>query len=112
MADRRLVDNLNALVKHPAKPRERLPAVGSPGALAGRGTGKRVGIGTGTSTGIASPLTEPDYAAREYHPDQVVTSTDGVFTLEIAPLAAIELVDALGTPVRIEYAAPLPPPPP
>ena len=107
MADRRLVDNLNALVKHPAKPRERLQPVGAPGVLAGRGTARRVGVGTGA--GIASPLTEPDYAAREYHATVTLPTTDGVFTIEIEPLAAIELTDANSAPVRIEYAAPPPP---
>lgn len=107
MADRRLVDNLNALVKHPAKPRERLPAVGSPGALPGRGTGKPGGVGSGT--GIASPLTEPDYATRTFHAAVTLTTTDGVFTLEIEPLATIDLLDRNSNPVRIEYAAPPPP---
>lgn len=106
MADRRLVHDLNRVVTHPPKPPERLAPVGSPGTLPGRGTGKPSTAGTGT--GIASPLTEPDYTLREHHPDVVLTSSDGVFTLEVQPLAAIELVDANGTPVRIEYAAPPP----
>ena len=110
MADRRLVDDLNRVVTHPPKPPERLAPAGSPGALPGRGTGKP-GDGNGGS-GIASPLTEPDYAARQYHPDLILTSSDGVFTIEVQPLAVLVLRDALGLPVRIQYAAPPPPAPP
>lgn len=110
MADRRLIDDLNRVVVHPPKPRERLPAVGSPGTLPGRGTGT-AGSGTGPA-GIASPLTEPDYLKREYHADLILSSSDGVFTLELKPLKAIELLDARSQPVRVVYAQPVDPPPP
>ena len=107
MADRRLVDDLNGLIKHPAKPRERLGPAGSPGALPGRGTGKRVAVGTGN--GIATPLNEPDYSKRKFHPAVNLPSSDGVFIFEIEPLAALEMVDAASRPLRVQYAAPPPP---
>lgn len=113
MTDQRLKDDLNRLIDHPPKAREPLPPAAGQAAIPGFG---RAGVSTNraatTTAGIASPLTEPDYAAREYHAEVVLTSSDGVFTIEVQPLAAIELVDALGTPVRIEYAAPPPPTPP
>lgn len=42
--------------------------------------------------GIASPLTETDNS-RTYHPPQVVTSSDGVFTFYVEPVASATFVD-------------------
>jgi len=108
MADRRLIDDINRVVSHPPKPRDRLAPAGSPGALPGRGTGKPGGPGAG----IASPLTEPDVNQRKYHPEQVYPSTDGVFWLGIEPIAKLVLKDANGAEVVIFYASDPPPPPP
>lgn len=47
---------------------------------------------SGGGGGIASPLTES--AAREYHPAQVVYSSDGLFALKITPLKKITFTDA------------------
>ena len=100
MTDRRLKDDLNRLI-------DPLPPAAGQAAIPGFG---RAGVSTNraatTTAGIASPLTEPDYAAREYHAEVVLTSSDGVFTIAVQPLAAVELTDANAAPVRIEYAAP------
>lgn len=109
MTDRRLKDDLNRLVDHPPKARQPLPPAVGKAAIAGFG---RAGPAAQGGGGIASPLTEPDYAARQYHPDLILTSSDGVFTIEVQPLAVLVLRDALGLPVRIQYAAPPPPAPP
>lgn len=106
MADQRLVADLNRLIRTPPAPRPRLAPVTPPGSLPGRSSASPAAAATGTTAGIASPLTEPDYTAREYHAATVLTTTDGVFTLEIEPLAAVALQDANSAAVRIEFAAP------
>lgn len=105
MADRRLPDNLNRLVKHPPKPAERLAPVAGPGALPGRFKAAPGDAGAG----IASPLTEPDYSARTFHPDVIVESSDGLFTFKIKPTRQIAMTDANGRSVVFIYAAPPPP---
>lgn len=109
MTDRRLIEDINRVITHPPRAREPLPPAAGQAAIPGVGRGERSPAGGG---GIASPLTEPDYAARQYHPDLILTSSDGVFTIEVQPLAVLVLRDALGLPVRIQYAAPPPPAPP
>lgn len=104
----RTVSDLNNLVKHPPRPKAPRPSVspaGPTGSIGGRGVAVPPPQG-GVSAGIASPLTEPNYARRGYHPAVVLTSSDGAFTIEVQPLAHIELEDALGLPVEIEFAAP------
>lgn len=58
------------------------------------------------TAGIASPLTEPDVTAREYHDTQLVTSADGLFTLPVKPVKKLVMADANGAEVVIEFAAP------
>lgn len=71
---------------------------------AGTATSKTAaGQGSG---GIASPLTETAYADRTFHPEQAMTSTDGIFTLKIKPVKTINLTDAGGAAVTIEFKAP------
>lgn len=60
------------------------------------------------SAGIASPLTEPDVTAREYHDTQLVTSADGLFTLPVKPLKKLVMADANGAEVVMELAQPEP----
>jgi hypothetical protein len=57
------------------------------------------------SAGIASPLVEQDYAERTWHAAYDLTTTDGVFTFAVEDLAAIQLADANGQPVVIQFAA-------
>lgn len=57
-----------------------------------------------TSAGIASPLVEPDYAERVWHAAYDLTTTDGVFTFTVEDLAVIQLADANGQPVEIQFA--------
>ena len=63
-------------------------------------------LGAGGSGAIASPLTEPDSGTRTHHPPVTITSTDGLFVLEIEPLKDIDLKDAKDQDVRITYDAP------
>ena len=102
MADRRLIDDLNRVVVHPPKQRERLGPAGAPGALPGRGTGKP----GDASAGIASPLTEHDYTKRTFQPAMIIESSDGLFTFKLKPVKRIVMTDAGGRVVEFIYAAP------
>lgn len=51
---------------------------------------------TGTGGGIASPVTETSYAAREFYDSKYITSPDGIFVLEIEPVKKITMLDADG----------------
>ena len=110
MADRRLVDDLNRVVQHPPKPRERLTPAGSPGALPGRGTGKP-GDSTGGS-GIASPLTEQPAKTIEIIKTIAITGGDG--EVDLAQMTDVTFLDAEGREVRFILKPddrPLPVPP-
>lgn len=72
-------------------------------ATRGRGVWKEPAK-TGTG-GIASPVTEPAFAAREYWPAGLVSS-DGLFVLP-APKKLV-MTDAGGSEVIFEYANPAP----
>lgn len=104
MTDRRLIDDINRVITHPARTREPLPPAAGQAAIPGRGEGKPTAGGSGG--GIASPLTEPDAAERTYHPEQALTSSDGVFTIMIEPLQRLVLQDANSAEVVVEYAIP------
>lgn len=93
MTDRRLIDDLNRVITHPARAREPLPPAAGQAAIPGRGEGKPTAAGTG-SGGIASPLTEIDYADRQWHPEIAVASSDGVFALMIEPIKQVTFRDA------------------
>lgn len=68
-----------------------------------RGQSDRAGQ---TGGGIASPLTEEDIAKREYYPDRLITSSDGLFTLVVKPIKAVYMRDASGATVELRFAEP------
>jgi len=104
---RQLVDDVNRiLVASGLRPRL-LPAAGRK-AVPGRGKGLPAAKAKASASGIASPLTEPNPATRTYYAEAAVASSDGVFTLMIAPLHRIDLQDANAAPVQINYANPAP----
>ena len=73
------------------------------------GTGFERGTGTdgGTGAGIISPVTEPSAATRQYFsPPRTITSTDGVFTIEVRDLRSIDMEDADGNEVQFVLAQP------
>lgn len=89
----------------PQKTRKTLKPVQAVGALPasqGRGVYKPPAA-TGTG-GIASPLTEPDYSAREWWPNGLLSS-DGLFVLPAAK--RIVMTDANGAEVIFDYAEPV-----
>lgn len=60
---------------------------------------------SGTGGGIASPLTETDYAQREFHPSKTLWTSDGYFSWEVKPPKKIVQVDANGAEVVQQFAA-------
>ena len=56
--------------------------------------------------GIASPLTEASYAAREFHPAQALSTSDGLFVWEFEPLKKVVMTDANDAPVVQIFAEP------
>lgn len=62
---------------------------------------------TGGGGGIASPLTEASYAAREYWPVEVLTSSDGLLTFRVKPIKKIVQADASSAEVVQQFAQPV-----
>lgn len=59
--------------------------------------------GTTGSGGIASPLTESSYAERVYYAAKNVTTTDGLFTMNVRHLQQISLLDANNAAVVMKF---------
>jgi hypothetical protein len=112
MIDRRTgqsqADEINALIREPRK-RPGLRALEPRGAIAaqrGRGIYDPVAAGHSGGGGIASPLTEGDYAARTYWGERSITSSDGLLTIRIKAIKAITMTDASGAEVIQQFAEP------
>lgn len=71
----------------------------------GIGSAPATGASVSSSAGIASPLTETD-GTRTYHANQTLTSSDGLLTLEFAPVNQVTMTDANSAEVRMVYAVP------
>lgn len=81
-----------------------LPAAQSKSAIPARtGTAQPGGSATGS---IASPLTEANYAARTWWPDQTITSSDGIFTIKLKPIKKVSFTDANDALVELIFAEP------
>ncbi|MNQ89253.1 hypothetical protein D3C85_1045550 [compost metagenome] len=109
--------DLNSLETAPRK-RQALSRLEQRGALPvsrGRGTVNLVPA-TGGGGGVDSPLTEPTSEAgvpiREYHPPMTITSSDGIFTMELEPIKKLTMVDHSGRSIDFIYADPEPAPEP
>lgn len=103
-----LVDDLNRLTV-PAKEPRRLRTIQPRGLLpAARGTASNLPkpVSNSGGGGIASPLTEPDYLAREFWPDGLVSS-DGLFFMPAVKKVVMQ--DANGESATFEYAQPVSP---
>ena len=55
-----------------------------------------------TSAGIATPLIETP-GTREYYDSRFLSSSDGLFVLELKPVKKVYLTDADNNPLKIEY---------
>lgn len=73
------------------------PRVGQAGPDAGKGSG---------GTGIASPLTEGNYAQRSWYALRTLYSTDGLFPLRVRLPSSITFTDANAKVVEIKPAQP------
>ena len=97
-------DDLNSLIR-PEKQAAQLRTVEPRGAVpAQRGSGSYVPPKAGTGTGgvgIASPLTETSYTAREYWPEQTLLSSDGLLSFKVKPIKKIVQIDANATPQEV-----------
>lgn len=84
---------------------KRLPASKSMPAISAR-SGASGPLGADGAVGIASPLVETDFAARTYHAERNILSTDGLFVLKIKPVKSIAFEDANQSPVVLEFKGP------
>ena len=101
------VDDINALL-NPPRERRTLKQLEPRGGVTGQvGTGNYTAP-PATGAGLASPVTEPSFSAREYWPTGLVSS-DGLFFLP-AP-KKIVMQDANGAEAIFEYAEPVVPSP-
>ncbi len=57
-------------------------------------------------SGIASPLTEDDHTTREYYTGIGITSSDGIFVLEVEPIKKLVMADANGKAVVFDFDDP------
>lgn len=110
--------DLNSLETAPRKRQalSRLEQRGARPAMRGRGTVNLVPATGGGGGGVDSPLTEPvdesGVPLREYHPSMTITSSDGLFTMELEPIKKLTMVDASGRSIDFIYADPEPDPEP
>lgn len=102
------VDEINSVVVQP-KARKTLKAITPRGPLPAQtspGTDTPNPKATTSGGGLASPLTEPSFAMREFWPTGL-RSSDGLFFLPAEK--KIVMQDAEGSPAVFEYANPTPP---
>lgn len=101
-----VVEDINRLIT-PVRQRRTLRSVAPVGAVpVTRGRGNYVPPPPQGGGGMASPLTEQDYAARAFHAPRYLETSDGLFTLELLPPAKIVMTDADGVNHDFNYAAP------
>jgi hypothetical protein len=104
-------DAANRLVK-PTRKRDPLPAPVARPAIGG-------GIGfaepqqpkaSGVGGGIAAPLKEIAFSKREYYTEEIIMSSDGVFTESRKRIKKVVFQDAVKAVIPFEFAAPPAPP--
>jgi hypothetical protein len=65
----------------------------------------KTGVGKSSKgTGISSPLTETKYADREYYATFTLTSTDGLFVMELKRIKKMKFNDADSRFLEIDFA--------
>lgn len=78
-------------------PQKKLGAADTPAAIRAK-----TGLSEGKS-GIASPLKEADYTSRAWHPEKTLASTDGIFVFKVRFLQSVNMTDANGRDVVMEF---------
>lgn len=109
MQGERAINDLRRLIKAPAGEKTTLKPIEPKGPVAarkGRGDFREDQRSTG---GVASPLVEESYAARQYWSARYVTSVDGLLTFLIRPIKEITQRDGNGDEVKQQFAEPTEP---
>jgi len=103
--DRRFAKSVRALAQASSR---RAVIRAQPGTVARPTITGVNGIGpVGEGAGVASPLTESDADSREFHDTpRTITSTDGVYTVEIRDIQKVEMNDANGNLVEFIFDQP------
>ncbi|HSH29955.1 MAG TPA: hypothetical protein VK971_08635 [Thiohalobacter sp.] len=97
---------MNTLIDQPKDERV-LPGIPPRDALpAGKGLATPGGGGAGG--GITGPLEESDASTRQYHAPGAITSSDGLFVIELEPVSQIDMTDGEGNGVSLIFDNPLP----
>lgn len=100
-----VVEDINSLVQ-PVRQRRTLRTVAPVGALPPtRGRGNYVPPAV-TSAGVASPFTETLYADRQYWPETLMQSSDGLLSFKLRAIKQIDMTDDNSAPVVQIFAAP------
>ena len=95
-------DDINRLIKLPV-PEIRLGATTDPAAMR-----KKTGLAPmDRASGIASPLTETLYTDRNYHPEVVLTTTDGIFSMRYKPIKDMKFQDGEDNEVVFVFKEPI-----
>lgn len=103
--DSRVQADLRRLVKTRAE-QEALTAAGKPAPkLEATSLGQTIAA-SASGQGIASPLTEPDYATRTHHAAVSFSSSDGLFVINLNRVNTVDMVDAAGREIQFIYDAP------
>lgn len=97
-----MLDDLNRLIRKPPADK-RLATASTPTPIRSKAGLERV-IVAGVGGSIASPLTEASVAARTYHENVYVTTSDGLFAWPA--VKSITLTDGGGSEVIINFANP------
>jgi hypothetical protein len=92
-------DNIQRLAKAPASRDPLNPSAIPDPVLSQVGLGK-----SAKGTGISSPLTETKYADREYYATFTLTSTDGLFVMELKRIKKMKFNDADNRFLEIDFA--------
>lgn len=102
--DKRFSDDLERMIGARKKADKKLRPPAQPGAI-DDSTGKVLVVPVPADTaGIASPISETKYADRVFYPASTITSTDGIFTIEIKRVKTLQMVDAKSRSVILEFA--------
>ncbi len=102
----KLQRDLQALVGAGAAPARKLPERPAATPVASRTGVAKPAAPAASGAGIASPLTEESFADREWHPEAIIASSDGIFTFSLYRLKSVQMTDANGLPVQLIFAAP------
>ena len=99
-----VVDDVIALIR-PERQRRQQRTVQPVGAVpAGQGRGVYKAPPSTATGGLSSPLTET--GTREYHPVTILTSSDGIFTLQVEHVKKLFMTDANSVEHEFNYLDP------